>query len=105
LRFLLSKDVKNNRIFFGSLYRAAGLHYYARSLFSQAFDCEFFVPRGKMKELDLILKKLEEMKIVKNPIARKIDWKEILMMKTEYYDYENGQWDVDFSRFLNLRII
>jgi hypothetical protein len=98
--FLLSKDVKNNRIFFGSLYRAAGLHYYARSLFSQAFDCEFFVPRGKMKELDLILKKLEEMKIVKNPIARKIDWKEILMMKTEYYDYENGQWDVDFSRLI-----
>ena len=58
-----------------------------------------------MKELDLILKKLEEMKIVKNPIARKIDWTEILLMKTEYDDYENGQWDVDFSRFLNLRII
>ena len=38
------------------------------------------------------------MKLIENSNLRRIVWKEILGMKTKYYDYVNGVWDVDFSR-------
>lgn len=98
--FFLSKDVKNYKAFFGGLYQAAGLHYYARALFSQVFDSEFLVPKGKKKELERMIAALEEMNILRNSVVRKIDWKEILTMKTQFYDYERGEWDVDFSRLV-----
>ena len=98
--FYLSREVRNYKAFFGGLFQAAGLHYYSRSFLSQIFDCEFLIPRGSIGELDKVLKALEEMGIVGAVVTRKLAWKEVLMMNTEFYDYEHNEWDVDFSRLV-----
>ena len=101
-RFRVSLDVSSDLTdvfsFFGGLHQNAGLHYFARSLTSHSFDCEFMIPARKVGELTKLLKALEEMKLIENSNLRKIVWKEILGMKTKHYDYVNGVWDVDFSR-------
>ncbi len=56
------------------------------------------VPKGKEGELYKLLNSLQELSFLDNVVMRPIQWKEVLMMKTEYYDYSNGEWDVDFSR-------
>ncbi|MGI0078283.1 MAG: hypothetical protein ACRECH_01520 [Nitrososphaerales archaeon] len=98
--FYLSREVTNYKAFFGGLFQAAGLHYYGRSLISQVFDCEFMVPRYSIAELAKLLNALEEMKIVSGVVIRRLVWKEVLMMKTEFYDYEHNEWDVDFSQLV-----
>ena len=98
--FELSNDVKDYSAFFQALHQAAGLRYYARSLISQIFDCEFDVPRWKSGELSKLLKALEEMKFVQNITLRKLVWKDFLTMRTEYFDYLSEEWDVDFSKLL-----
>ncbi|HZW57400.1 MAG TPA: hypothetical protein VFF30_14015 [Nitrososphaerales archaeon] len=96
--FKLSSDVSDLTTFFGGLHQSAGLHYYSRSLISQEFDAEFMIPAGTKPELARLLNALSEMNILDNIVLRRLDWKEILVMKTRLYDYEHGQWDVDFSR-------
>ncbi len=101
-RFRVSLDVSSDigevTSLFGGLHQNAGLHYFARSLSTHSFDCEFLIPPRKVGELSKLLQALEEMKLVENSKVRKIMWKEILGMKTKYYDYANGVWDVDFTR-------
>ena len=94
----VSSDITDVTSLFGGLHQNAGLHYFARSLSSHSFDCEFMIPGRKVGELSKLLRALEEMKLIENPRLRKIVWKEILGMKTKYYDYVNGVWDIDFSR-------
>ena len=93
----VSPDIPDVTSFFGGMHQNAGLHYFARSLSSHSFDCVFLIPARKVAELARLLKALEEMKLIENPKMRQILWKEILGMKTKYYDYANGIWDVDFS--------
>ena len=95
--FSISKDVQDPMVFFGGLHQAAGLHYFARSMISQEFDCEFMIPALSKPELNRLLAALEEIGLVKEVTLKKIEWKEILMMKPEFYDYEQEQWDIDFS--------
>ncbi len=95
--FKVSSDFTSFKSIFGGLHQSAGLIYYARSFFSQRFDTEFLVPRGKESELRKLLRALEEMKFLSEIKIRELVWKDILMMQTRYYDYENASWDVDFS--------
>jgi DNA-binding Lrp family transcriptional regulator len=83
--------------FFDKLHELAGLHYFARSLLSQSFDSEFMIPHGREEQLKKFLGSLEEMGLIKGVEIRRILWKEILMMRTDCYDYQRGVWDVDFS--------
>jgi len=96
--FHSENETKEIAPFFGGLHQGAGLHYYARSLVSHEFDVEFMIPKGKEDELSKLLNSLEELSFLDKIVIRPIEWKEILMMKTEYYDYTNGEWDVDFSK-------
>ena len=84
--------------FFGGLHQSAGLHYYSRSMISQEFDSEFMIPAGRKPELARLLGALDEMDVLSNVVLRRLEWKEVLVMKTKLYDYEHGEWDVDFSR-------
>ncbi len=97
VQFNLSKDVTNYKSFFGGLHQSAGLTYYARTLVSQVFDCEFMIPRGNESKLLGLLDSLQGLKLVQDYSLHKLLWKEVLMMKTELYDYEHATWDVDFS--------
>jgi hypothetical protein len=94
----VSSDIGDVTSLFGGLHQNAGLHYFSRSLSTHSFDCEFMIPGRKVGELAKLLKALEEMKLIETPKLRGIIWKEILGMKTKYYDYANGIWDIDFSR-------
>ena len=96
--FRSEDEAKEVTPFFGGLHQAAGLHYYARSLVSHEFDTEFMIPKDKQDELYKLLNSLRELSFLDNIVVRQIRWKEVLMMKTEYYDYSNGEWDVDFSK-------
>ncbi|HXQ93043.1 MAG TPA: hypothetical protein VN739_08555 [Nitrososphaerales archaeon] len=96
--FDVSLDLTDFATFFGGLHQNAGLHFYARSLSSHSFDCEFMIPADRSGELSKLLKALEEMDFIENVRVRKLRWKEILGMKTKYYDYVNRVWDIDFSR-------
>ena len=97
--FELSTDLKDPKVLFGGLHQTAGLTYYSRSLLTQIFDCEFNIPRDSRKELSRLLLALEEMKIIEKVTLRNLLWKEVLMMKTQYYDYRENQWDIDFTEF------
>jgi DNA-binding Lrp family transcriptional regulator len=96
----LSQDIRNPKTILGGLHQKAGLTYYSRSLVSQEIDCEFLIPRGNMLEFHKLLRALEEMKLVENVESKVVLWKEVLMMKTKYFDYLSGEWDVDFSRLV-----
>ena len=96
-QFILSKEVTNYKSFFGGLHQSAGLIYYARNLVSQLFDCEFMIPSGKEDKLLLLLASLQELKLINNYSLQRIVWKDTLMMRTQYFDYEHGVWDVDLS--------
>src|SRR5579862_3146325 len=94
----VSLDITDFASFFGGLHQSAGLHFFARSLSSHSFDSEFMIPADKLGELSKLLKALEEMDFIENVRIRRLQWKEILGMKTRYYDYVNRVWDIDFSR-------
>ena len=95
--FELSDDPKDPRPFLGALHQAAGLRYYARSLVSQIFDCEFDIPGGSIGNFSKLLKALEEMGFIESVTIRRLVWKDFLTMRTEYFDYLNEEWDVNFS--------
>jgi hypothetical protein len=88
---------KNFKAFFGGLHQSAGLRSYSRHLIKHNFDCEFCIPSGRMAELQKLLEKLAELKMIERLELKKIIWKEVLMLKTEFYDFSKNQWDVDFS--------
>lgn len=95
--FDLSDEVASIQPFFDGLHQNAGLKYFARSMNSNTFDCEFLIPRGKEKELDKLMQALQEMNLIENPKVSKLQWKEFLKLRTEHYDYENASWDIDFD--------
>jgi hypothetical protein len=103
-RYRVSLDIPagltefNAESFFGALHQSTGLSHYARCLSSYSFDCEFLIPKGKAGEFSKLLKALEEMSLIERTVARRLLWRESLMMKTQFYDYSNGEWDVDYSR-------
>lgn len=89
----LSEDVKP---FFGGLHQSAGLTYYGRSMLHHTFDCEFQIPNGSRAELARLFELFEEMKLIQETEIHKVQWKDILMAKTQFFDFSSGEWDVDF---------
>lgn len=96
--FYLTAGEKDLKPIFGGLHQSAGLRSYARSMIDQEIDCEFAIPKGTFEELSALLSKLEEMRLIQGFRTRRLIWKEILMLKTQFFDYSKGEWDVDFSR-------
>jgi DNA-binding Lrp family transcriptional regulator len=84
--------------FFGGLHQSAGLQYYSRSMLTHKFDCEFHIPSGENAELLKLLQMLQEMKLIDQIEVHRLLWKDILMVKTQFFDFSTGEWDVDFSR-------
>jgi DNA-binding Lrp family transcriptional regulator len=82
---------------FGGLHQSAGLKLYARSMYSQIFDCEFAIPQGTFFELEKLLHKLEEMDLIQDIESRRIMWKDVLRLNGKFYDYSKKEWDIDFS--------
>lgn len=96
--FQLSQDFENLKPFFAGLHQKAGLTYYSCSLFTRFFNCEFAIPEEKDAEFNRFLRSLHEMKLISDHSTHEIFWKEILMMNTKFYDYQEKEWSVDFSR-------
>ena len=96
--FELTADTDNVKPLFGGLHQSAGLRSYARSMYNQIFDCEFAIPRESFGELSKLLDKLTELKIVRDAKAYRLHWRDVLMLKTEFYDYNRNEWDIDFSK-------
>ena len=96
----LPHDTKEVKALFGGLHQSAGLKIYSRSIHNHTFDCEFAIPKGTFGELERLILELEEMKIVQEPDLKKMLWKEVFVLKTDFFDYPAGEWDVDFSRLL-----
>lgn len=99
--FELSQDIRDQRSILGSLYEKAGLKFYSRCLVTQEYECEFMIPKGSLYQFNKLIRALEEMKLIKNVTCRPILWKSFTMMKTKYFDYETGEWDIDFSRLVS----
>ncbi len=98
--FRLDPSVKEIKPFFGGLHQSAGLKLYARSLDNHIFDCEFTIPRGTLGELSKLLDKFVDLDLTRDVEVKKILWKDVLMLKTEFYDYSKHEWDVDFSKLI-----
>lgn len=96
----LPSATKDMKALFGGLHQSAGLKIYSRSVHNHLFDCEFAIPKGTLTELERLLLKLEEMKIILNPELKRMLWKEVFVLKAESFDYPAGEWDVDFSRLV-----
>jgi DNA-binding Lrp family transcriptional regulator len=95
--FRLGFSIGDPKGFFRGLHETSGLRSYSRTLDSQIFDCEFAIPEGTFEELLKLLQNLETMKVLVRPQLRKLVWKQVSMLKTEFYDYSRGEWDVDFA--------
>ncbi len=98
--FGLARDIQNPKAILGGLHQKAGLKAYTRVFFSQELDCEFLIPKGSLKEFAKLLRALEEMKLIENIEYKPILWKRVFMMRTKFFDYESGEWDVDYSRLV-----
>ncbi len=92
------KLAENVKPFFGGLHQSAGLGYYSRSLLSHKFDTEFAIPVGTQNDLEQLLRMLEESKMIQAAEMHKVEWRDILMVKTQFFDFTTGEWDIDFSR-------
>ena len=44
---------------------------------------------------------MEKINLIEGISLREIVWKDILKMKTELFDYEFGEWNVDFHRLMD----
>ncbi len=95
--FKLMIQAKEVKPFFGGLHQSAGLKIYSRSMDTHMFDCEFAIPAGTLPQLRKLLDKLVDLKIIQNVEVRRLLWKDLLMLKTQFYDYSKKEWDVDFS--------
>jgi hypothetical protein len=95
--FKTAAFIKDASPLFKGLHETAGLRSYCRALDSHIFDCEFAITRGRFSELRRLFDKLEEMEIIQKADLKKLIWKEVPMLKTKFYDYSKGEWDVDFS--------
>jgi DNA-binding Lrp family transcriptional regulator len=95
--FTLPPSTKDIRALMGGLHQSAGLKLYSRSIDSQVFDCEFAIPEGTLSELEELVRKLEELKTIQDASLNKIVWKDLPTLKTQFYDFPKGEWDVDFS--------
>lgn len=98
--FEIPEAAGNPKVILGGLHQKAGLKSYTRIFFSHEIDCEFMIPKGSVAEFGKLLHALEEMKLIENVEFKPILWKHVLMMKTQYFDYESGEWDVDYSRLV-----
>ncbi|MDG6906741.1 MAG: winged helix-turn-helix domain-containing protein [Nitrososphaerota archaeon] len=98
--FELPNDITNLTSIFAGLHIGAGLRFYARSLMSHEFDTEFLIPGGRVNEFSKLLRALEEMRLIENARFDKLVWKDFIMMRTKYFDYDSGEWDVDFSKLV-----
>jgi DNA-binding Lrp family transcriptional regulator len=94
------EKIRERKRFFTALNQKAGLRYYSRSLIKGIFDCEFSIPMGKLDELSRAFEKLESMRLVSEPSFHRVIWKDFPMLKTKYFDYPCGEWDVDLSRII-----
>lgn len=95
--FKLVSALRDIKALFNGLYQNSGLRSYARSMYTHVFDCEFAIPSGTQLELQRLLQKLQDMKLISNVEIRRLVWKDILMLKTQFFDYSRKEWDVDFS--------
>jgi hypothetical protein len=98
--FEIPENAGNPKVILGGLHQKAGLKTYTRIFFSHEFDCEFMIPKGSLTEFGKLLRALEEMKLIENVEYKPILWKQVLMMRTRYFDYESGEWDIDYSRLV-----
>jgi hypothetical protein len=92
------KLADNVKPFFGGLHQSAGLNYYGRHLFTHNFDSEFRVPEGSIDEITKLFQRFQEMKMVDDVEIHKLVWKDILNLKTQFFDFGSSEWDIDFSR-------
>ncbi len=98
--FLGKEKLPNLKHFFTALNENSGLRYYSKSLINFKFDSEFAVPSGKVRELAGVFEELEKMNLVSEVELHEIKWKDFPTLKTEFFDYPAGEWDVDFSRLI-----
>jgi hypothetical protein len=98
--FFLSRDIADPLIIFGGLNQKGGLRYFSRTLISQEFDCEFYIPKDSIFEFGRLMRAMEEMKLLENVSFSRVAWKDIFMMRTKNFDYQSGQWSIDFSRLV-----
>jgi hypothetical protein len=103
IRVRASFELEANKIrelkhFFTVLNETAGLRYYSRSSMTRKFDCEFNIPEGTLGVLSTLLEKLEDSQILSGVSLRRVLWKDFPNLKTEYFDYPRGFWDVDYTR-------
>ena len=98
--FSLPDDTIHLKALFGSMNQFAGLTYYGRDITTQSFESEFWTPNNMDQEFQKILRGMEEMKLIEGLSLREIVWKDILKMKTHLFDYESGEWNVDFQRLV-----
>lgn len=98
--FEIPEGAGDPKVIMGGLHQKAGLKSYTRIFFSHEFDCEFVVPKDSLVQFRKLLEALQEMKLIENVEYKPILWKQILMMKTQHFDYESSEWDVDYSRLV-----
>jgi hypothetical protein len=63
---------------------------------AQAFFAALDGSAGIRSLLEVIV--LQKMKLIKNIEASKLRWRDVLTLKTQFYDYSKKEWDVDFSK-------
>jgi DNA-binding Lrp family transcriptional regulator len=96
--FRLSTKLENTKKeFFSSLNEVSYLTYVGRYQVEPRFVTEFSVPFDHYVEFRRMLSQLEEMGLIEDVQLFELSWRQNITMRAEYYDYENNEWDVDWS--------
>ena len=80
-----------------ALHELAYLNYYSAQLMSNEYYTTFQVPRQFKLQFAEFLDEMVNLEILQSYSIKPIVWKDYLSLRPEYYDFQEGRWDIDWQ--------
>jgi len=85
------------------LAKLAFLTYCSRELLKPIYIANFGVPASQKREFQIFIDRLAQEKIINGIRIEKLEWMRNLALRSEYYDYSEQKWSIDWSKVALLK--
>ena len=85
------------------LAKLAFLTYCSREVLKPIYLANFGVPASQKREFRTFIDKLVQEKIINSIRIERLEWMRNLALRSEYYDYNEQEWSIDWSRVALLK--
>lgn len=85
------------------LAKTAFLTYHSREVLKPLYIANFGIPASQKKEFQLFISKLVREKICPEIRLEKVEWIRKIALRSEYYDYERQEWNIDWKEVASLK--